>query len=163
MSNLILRVFFCPASLTFCMLAGFDITAQFRGCDMPVKVNKKYIKIFILYQKNYVYQVLQKNSTSVILIHIISWLKLSNATINTFLRSWENGDCSKHILRKLQRIFGIAHWPMFDLGHGLLSVSSIGFQTIIPEWNQLGSWYLAYWCILPWSDLGLFTDFSDLY
>ncbi len=48
---------------------------------------------------------------------------------------------------------GIVHrllWPILDLGHDLLSVSHIGFQTLIPGWNQLGSW-------------SLLTDFSDLY
>ncbi len=38
------------------------------------------------------------------------------------------------------KMFAIAqkqYLPIFDLGHYPLSISHIGFQTFIPEWNQL--------------------------
>ncbi len=55
----------------------------------------------------------------------------------------------------------IAHqhpWPIFDLGHDLLSISCIGFWTPIPKWNKLGSCYLAHWCILSRPCLGYFRQ-----
>ncbi len=69
-------------------------------------------------------------------------------------------------------------WPR---GHDLLSIYHIGFQTFIPEWsqvascylgwwccqdlawNQLWSWYLAHWCILSRICTGLVINFIDLY
>ena len=40
------------------------------------------------------------------------------------------------------------HWPIFDLGYDLYSIIYSGFQTLFPEQKQLGSCYLAQWCIL---------------
>ncbi len=75
------------------------------------------------------------------------------------------------MIKTLHRI-AHQHWPTFnlhsvvnsgfrtlipvDLGHDLHSFSDIiGFQTLIPEWNQLGSWYLAPRCILLASCIGV--------
>ncbi len=55
------------------------------------------------------------------------------------------------LMHSITTLLEIAHWwpwPIFDLGHDLLSISCIGFCNLISEWNQLGSWYLAHWCSL---------------
>ncbi len=54
------------------------------------------------------------------------------------------------VVHPIKFLLLIAHqlaWPILDRGHDL-SFSRIGFQTLIPEWNQLGSCYLAHWSIL---------------
>ncbi len=75
-------------------------------------------------------------------------------------------------------MLGIAHWlpwPVFDLCHDLLSINHTGFRALIPEWNQLGSCYLAahlyilsrcylgliaHW--LPWSIFAYMTSIALL-
>ncbi len=47
--------------------------------------------------------------------------------------------------------------------HLSFRLSGFDFRTLIPEWNELGSCYLAHWCIPSRPCLGLLTDFLDLY
>ncbi len=56
----------------------------------------------------------------------------------------------------LTTLLRIAHkfpWPIFELGHDLLSLSCIGLQTLIHEWNQLRCfWHTdASYQSLPWN------------
>ncbi len=67
------------------------------------------------------------------------------------------------LMQPVKTWLGFAHWlpwPIFDLGHDLLSISQIVFWTLM---KQLGSCYLAHWFILSRPCMGLLTDFLDLY
>ncbi len=49
----------------------------------------------------------------------------------------------KHSVKTLVGIALQLYWPIFDQGHNLLSISHIGFQTSIIEWNltDLDTWH----------------------